>query len=249
MTTHICNNCSNHFSEDYCNKCGQKEAHKITMAHIGHEVLHSFTHADRGFLHLLLQLFIRPGVVAREYIVEGKRKRYFLPFQYILIIGTVAAFVAINSHYFETAISVFNDAESENKARLIHKTTLFVSKYYNFVILFQLPFFSLGTYIIFRKYHFNYAEHLTLQTFITAQTTIIVMIVMLTIFLTKSPGVSALPIMSLFSFAFHIFANTQFFREQNFKGILKALLSNILGIIFFAIFMLLVLFVFAFITK
>ncbi len=251
IAIHTCSNCDNEFSKDYCNNCGQKLAHKITMSHIGHELLHSFTHADKGFLYLFIQLFIRPGKVAREYIAEGKRKRYFLPFQYILIIGTLAAFVAVNSHYFETAITVINgaDAETANKARLMHKLTTFLSKYFNFLILLQLPFFTLATFIAYRKYRFNYAEHLTLQTFITAQTTVITMLVMLLIFFIKKSGIYVVPFMSLFSFSFQIFANSQFFKEQHFKGILKALLANILGTIFFIVFMMIAIFLFALFTK
>jgi hypothetical protein len=86
MDNHTCCNCNNEFTGEYCNQCGQKLTHRITMAHLAHDILHAFTHADKGFLYLMVQLFKNPGKVAREYIVEGKRKRYFMPFQYILII-------------------------------------------------------------------------------------------------------------------------------------------------------------------
>jgi len=41
----------------------------------------------------------------------------------------------------------------------------------------------------YKKNQYNFAEHLTLQTFITAQTTVIAMLVMLSIFISgKSNG-------------------------------------------------------------
>ena len=251
MTNQICRNCDNHFTGDYCNKCGQKTTHRITMGHIGHDMLHAFTHTDKGFFYLMLQLFVRPGIVAREYIVEGKRKRYFTPFQYILIIGAIAAFVAVNSHFIETTVqSIGGDTiYSAKKLAFIQKITSYQSRYYNFLILIQLPFYALATFLVFRKHRFNYAEHLTLQTFITAQTTILAMLVMLIIFLMGKTGLYLASVMSLISAAFQIFAYRQFFLEKNVKGIFKALLANILGMVFFMIFMMIVVLVYGVVTK
>ena len=239
MNKHTCRNCDNHFTGHYCNNCGQKEAHRITMGHILHELVHAFTHADKGFFHLLLQLFVKPGIVAREYIVEGKRKRYFMPFQYILLIGAVAAFIAVNSHYIETTMKAIggDTIYSGKQARFMQTISHYQSKYYNFLILLQLPFYSLATYLVYRKYKMNYAEHLTLQTFITAQTTILAMLVMLLIFLLGKPGIYLASIMSFVSTVFQIYAFRQFFGEKSLVGILKALLANILGMIFFVLFM------------
>lgn len=236
MSKHICENCGNEFSGEYCNGCGQKLSHRITMGHIGHELAHAFTHADRGLLHLFVQMFVKPGIVAREYILEGKRKRYFTPFQYILIIGTVATFVAVNSHFIQaaaTAISGPND--SERQARLMSKIATWQGKYYNFIILFQLPFYAFGAYMIYRKYKLNYAEHLTLQTLITAQTTIFGMIIMGLVAVLGKPGMYiALP-MTIISVAYQAFAYTQFFQERNVMGVSKAIVSNFLGFAFFII--------------
>ena len=52
METHLCKNCGNEYSENYCNRCGQKTVHRITLSHVGHEVVHAVTHADKGIIHL-----------------------------------------------------------------------------------------------------------------------------------------------------------------------------------------------------
>jgi hypothetical protein len=247
----LCANCDNTFSGEFCNKCGQKVNHRITMGHIGHELVHVFTHADKGFFHLLIQLFIKPGTVAREYIVEGKRKRYFMPFQYIFIIAALAAFVAANAHFIEaTSEAIGNTAAySAKQMAFVQKTSALQTKYYNFIILLQLPFYALATFIVYRKYRFNYAEHLTLQTFVTAQTTVISMLIMLLIFLTGKSALSISVIMSLITIAFQIFAYTQFYREKSFKGILRALLANILALIFFMIFIIIAVIIFGIATN
>ena len=115
------------------------------MSHIGHELAHAFTHADKGFLHLLVEMFKRPGIVAREYILEGKRKRYFTPFQYILVIGTVATFVAVNTHFIENAAIAMRGKEvyTAQQARMMGKIAEMQGKYFNLLVLFQLPFFRI----------------------------------------------------------------------------------------------------------
>jgi hypothetical protein len=239
MKHKICKNCGNHFTGQFCNECGQKDAHRITLSHIGHEFIHAFTHADKGIFHLFLQLFIRPGKVAYEYIVEGKRKKYFPPFQYILILGTIAAFVAINSHFLEHAMEIAGQQQKYSKRQIEFMNTIshFQTKYYNFVILMQLPFLALASFLVYRKKGLYYAEHLTLQTFITAQTSVIGMIVMIVIGLSGKFGIYIGFILAFMATIFQVFAYMQFFSGKTWKDVLRAFSSNLLGQFFFMLFM------------
>jgi hypothetical protein len=245
MSEHTCKNCGNPFTASFCNACGQKVAHRITMRHIWHDIVHAFTHADKGIFHLFLQLFIRPGIVAREYIIEGKRKRYFNPFQYILIIGSIAAFVAVNSHFMENTMAAMSGPvpTSGRQAAFMKSVSQFQNKYYNLNILLQLPFIAFASFLWFRKFRINYAEHLTLQTFVGSQTAIFGMLMMLVVAAAGKSGFYIGTVMSLFSMAFQVFAYKQFFMEPGSKGILRAVASVITGVIFFFIFISIVMFV------
>jgi hypothetical protein len=185
------------------------------MAHLGHDILHAFTHADKGFLFMMLQLFRRPGIVAREYIIEGKRKKYFMPFQYILIIGTVAAFVVTNSHFIEQTTQALDGAAkySDRQMAFMQKMNYYQSKYYNLMILAQLPFYALAAKLVFRRHKLNFAEHLTLQTFVTAQTALISMLIMVSVFFLHNSGGSVLGFMAVITASYQVFAYMQFFRE------------------------------------
>ena len=241
MEQHICKNCGTTYTDGFCNHCGQKTAHRITMGHIGHDVLHAFTHADKGIIYLFLQLFIRPGIVAREYIIEGKRKKYFSPFQYVLIVGSIAAFVMVNSHFMENTMAELTPTiapgpASVREMQYMKLMTNLQTKYYNFIVLLQLPFFAFASFLWYRKFKYNYAEHLTLQTFITSQTTIFGMLIILVVAMSGKPGFYIASIISLFSTSFQVYAYTQFFGERSFKGVLRALASAITGFLFFTLF-------------
>ena len=236
MNSHTCQNCNHQFTGEYCNQCGQKVIHRITIGHIAHDLVHAFTHADKGFFYMMLQLFKNPGKVAREYILEGKRKRYFTPFQYILLIGAVAAIVVVNSHYMETAMRSLTSADvSTKQAAMMQQISYLQGKYYNAFILIQLPFLSLSTFWLYKKYRYNYAEHLTLHTFITAQTTLIGMVLMIGFFFIGHSSMSMVRIFTVISgiiaAVYHIIMYMQFFGQKTFAGFLKALLAYILGIV------------------
>jgi hypothetical protein len=247
MNNHICQNCDHQFKGAYCNHCGQKTTHRITMGHIAHDLAHAFTHADKGFFYMMLQLFKNPGKVAREYILEGKRKRYFTPFQYILLIGAAATIVVVNSHYMENAMRAMNmagDTVSTRQAAMMKQISYLQGKYYNILILIQLPFLSLSTFWLYRKYRYNYAEHLTLHTFITAQTALVGMVLMIGLFFIGHSDMSMIrlftTLMGIIGATYHIVMYMQFFRQKTFAGFLKALLAYILGVVIFFIAMMIV---------
>ena len=208
---------------------------------------------------MMAQLFVRPGKVAYEYIVEAKRKRYFPPFQYLIILGALATIIVVNSHFIEHTYKTMGgfagntSQQSAQQAAFMRQMSLWQSKYYNILILLQLPFYALSALVFYkRKYRYNYAELLTLQTFVSAQYTIISMVLMLTVFFTKS-GVGYLnTVMMLISIAYHSWVYMEFFNEKNLVGFLKALGSAILGILFFVLFTMIitvVILIFMYLTK
>lgn len=243
MSTHICPNCNNEFTGQFCNVCGQRQAHRITMSHLWHDLAHAFTHTDKGFFYMMGQLFIRPGKVAYQYIVEGRRKSYFPPLQYLIILGTIATIIVVNSHFIENslksveALTGTSNKYSPQQAAFMQKLTVLQSKYYNIMILMQLPFYALGAFIFYRrKFKYNFAELLTMQTFVTGQHTLIAMILMLLVFISKSAMGYLNLIMMIGSLSYQLWVYMQFFNEKTIIGFLKALGSYLLGITFFIIF-------------
>lgn len=103
-----CKNCGTDLQGRFCNNCGQKaEIHALTFSHIFHEVFHAFTHADKSFLVMLKKMIVEPGKVAWEYIVEGKRQRYYNPFTFFLLVTAINAFV--ESRLLTLRENIFHD--------------------------------------------------------------------------------------------------------------------------------------------
>ena len=91
---HVCKNCGSHYKGNFCSECGQKHnVSSFTFKHIFQEAFHAFTHADKSFLVMVKKLVLNPGKVAYEFIIEGRRKKYYNPFAFFVVITAIAAFI------------------------------------------------------------------------------------------------------------------------------------------------------------
>ncbi|MES2747586.1 MAG: DUF3667 domain-containing protein [Bacteroidota bacterium] len=170
----ICKNCHTENDEAfvYCPKCSQKvHLHRLTFHDILHEAMHYFTHVDKGIFQLIRDLILKRGIVAREYI-DGKRKKYFPPLNFFLLIATVFVFMSTlgetkenislekkypnlkeitNPHDKAFAIGIY-----ERKENVTH----FTAKYSNLMAMCSLPLSAFIFWLFYRKGKYNYIEHL-----------------------------------------------------------------------------------------
>jgi len=143
------------------------------MHDVSHEVVHYFVHADKGFLSLLIHLISKPGVAAREFI-EGKRKSYFSPLNFFLIVAGVFVFMtnvlntgSERSLAMEKQIAATQYIKDPVKKQQVlasleraDKFMGFFKKYGNFVAMFATPFITIFLWLFYKKGKYNYTEHL-----------------------------------------------------------------------------------------
>lgn len=108
----LCKNCHQSFEGKYCSYCGQRgDAGRLSLHEVYHDVVHSFSHADKGVVRLLKDIFLSPGLFYQNYFA-GKRKTYFSPVTFFLLgMGLLIFFgnklVSLDSHVTGNA----NDTE------------------------------------------------------------------------------------------------------------------------------------------
>ncbi len=171
-----CLNCEHPVAEhqNFCDVCGQKTTvHRLSLHDVSHDALHYFTHADKGIFSLLWQLLKKPGVVAREY-VAGKRRKYFPPMNFFLIVAAVYVFMlnAVAPTTKEHVIPAEQMAKYENikdpatKAKVGAilerrvKSSQFINRYANFVAMIATPLITFFLWLFYKKGRYNYTEHL-----------------------------------------------------------------------------------------
>lgn len=223
----VCLNCSNPLSEKFCGECGQKAAtHRFTIHEWLHEIPHSIFHVDGGFFVTFKNLCLRPGNMIREYLA-GRRKSYFSPFLYLLIMCGV--FVVI---------SLLAADASRAKPEIVDFASAYnylLTNYYKPIIVAMVLPLALATRLVFWRAGFNFAEHLVLNAFVIAQMIIgdiIVHVIGASHLADDSKAAVGLLDFSLKT-AYTIWAYWQFFKPRNkFFGALQVVFAAFLGSIF-----------------
>ncbi|RYY87608.1 MAG: DUF3667 domain-containing protein [Chitinophagaceae bacterium] len=169
----VCANCAQSLAPDfsYCPRCSQKtELHRLSLHEIGHEALHYFTHADRSLFGLLRGLATRTGAVAREY-VEGKRKAWFPPLNFFLLVGTVYVLI-LSALAPSSNFNVFAEhpelsaMTAAKRAQMItiytrqHDAIQFMNHYSNVVSMLAAPLIAAIFWLFYLRGRYNYTEHL-----------------------------------------------------------------------------------------
>ena len=236
---HICKNCGYSFIGNHCSNCGQKIAHRLDTKHIVHEAVHVFTHADKGLFALIPMVLFRPGILALEYI-EGKRKRYFNIFQYLVFVVGISVFIMSKTDFMDTVVQTVNPDISKASARVqaVQNQWMNVLRQYMNLFLFALiPVFSFFSWLFFRSKTYNYAENLVLQAATQAQiNTYSIFLTLPLVFLTGKTYRGLVFLLSIVvMLSCFTVANRQFFKVSTmqafFKGLLIYICTNLVQVI------------------
>ncbi len=176
MEQTTCKNCSTLYTGSFCSDCGQKTPHRFTLSHIFHELVHVFVHADKSFLSLVPRILVKPGIVALDY-VEGRRKRHFNLFQYLILIVGISTFLMSQTHFLENMTKSLNTMSSgtfsARQSSFQEKSSAFMQKYMNIIQMLLIPIYAFFGWLFLGRKKFNYAENIVLHTAITSQTSTI----------------------------------------------------------------------------
>ena len=135
----------------FCPRCSQRvDTTRLTFADMRRDLMHAFANVERGPLVFARALLLRPGEVAREY-VEGRRRRHYGPFATLAVLVGLAALV-LNLTGYQVLL---REGVSAAPAALMHR-------YFNLVLLVQLPLLGGVCALMFRAAHLTLPEHMVL---------------------------------------------------------------------------------------
>jgi hypothetical protein len=204
----------------YCGICGQKyAAERLTLHEIGHELMHALFHVDRSALSLFRMLLVRPGAVALNY-VEGKRKRYFGPFSFLVVV-VAAASAAV-------ALTGFR-AVSTTRPNVVAD---FLQNHVNLVMFAEVPLLAAFSRLLNMRARFNFAEHLVLAAYTSGMRVLFATLIVIPIwylFRPVNPAIVYLASLAIWALYFG-FAESQFLPGKGAlswsRGVLAAVLAS-----------------------
>ncbi len=163
----VCKNCGNAFEGNFCNNCGQSlTVGRINFKTLIHDVQLGLFAFDKGILYTLKQLAFRPGIAIREYI-EGKRIRHFKPFSLLVILATIMGLLKFYFLPDTTADAKININGLSFSPHYFTAVYEWLNSHSAIMALVVIPFYALGSYLVFRKKGFNYSEHLVFNAYVS----------------------------------------------------------------------------------
>lgn len=162
-----CLNCGTLVTDQFCGHCGQDahHTHRLTMAHMLHDIPHSVWHVDKGILYSVRHLLTHPGTTIRGYLA-GQRKPHFPPLSLLLLVTGTFAFLSVVLHI---DLSPPRDPALPEAVWQMQKTaTTLLAKYMSWYYVALVPIIAAFARLFLRRGGYNYAECLVTVAFITA---------------------------------------------------------------------------------
>jgi hypothetical protein len=219
-----CLNCGTSLAsgQKFCGACGQRTnvSAQLTLRDIGHDLAHAITHADHSIFALVRALLTRPGHVARDY-VEGRRKRHFGPFAFLVItVGLASAVILLSGVEW---FSPYGHGEAGG----------ILQRHINLVILLQAPLLAAFCAFLFARERRHFAEHLVLAAYASGYRALFLALVETPVLALTGADTANPWLASVYFgiwFAYFAFAASQFYRGNRLwagaKAIVAALLSQ-----------------------
>lgn len=178
-----CINCHSELdpNDKYCKHCGNKVVSKrLTVKNIAIDINQQFFNYDNKLLVTFLDLFKKPEVVIDSFLA-GNRKRYVNVISYLALSLTLSGLqLFITQKFFPETIDGFKQEDKGDNIQFDLSLDMegFMD-YFGIVMIIFLPFAAFGTYALLFKRRHNYAEHIILNMYLTAQYTIMLFILTL----------------------------------------------------------------------
>lgn len=233
----VCKNCGHHFEGLYCSACGQKVISKrITIKHLFEITFDSFN-IQRGLPFTIKLMFTKPGEVINGYL-NGRTKDFYNPLKFLLLAASISALLMLWLDLFDANMENTNEfmGLDDETARFQKTINSYIKKFLQFVSLLTLPFFGLVSKWMFKKHRFYYAEHLTINSYLFAQITIIQIFVILLVYFVPALLKYMLAINSVVFISYYTYALKGVFKVKFGKSILSSVVIYVLGMFLMTLF-------------
>ena len=227
-----CKNCGNNFEGNYCNLCGQKVIKgRNTVKHL-FKLLFSSLDFNRGLLFTIKLLFVNPGKLINQYL-DGRTKDFMNPLKYLFIIVGISTLLTIWLNIFETSISNTNELMGipDESLQFQDRLISFMKKYLNIFTILFIPFYSIISKLLLKKYAHNYAEHLILNSYLYAHFSLINIVPLLAVLV--FPGwVNYVRFSGIGVFViYYTYALHSIYKTSLPNSFVKAIFINLLGML------------------
>jgi hypothetical protein len=233
-----CINCNQEVNASFCAHCGQPNPpKKLSFGNMYYDFQSRIYGFDGMFPRTLIDLTLRPGVVAKDYI-NGNRIKHYGPVGYFFLMITLFLIImSIMEIDFSEFSRVSNQAFAADPAKgstvaLQQRISNFIGDNIRTFSFLSIPSIALMAWLFFRKSGYNFLEHAVIPFYIFGH---VYWLSILNLFLFKFNGASTrFMIQFVVSIVFFAFACSDFYiHNSKLKAFLKGLAIYIFGSLIF----------------
>jgi hypothetical protein len=207
------------------------EEPRFTLLYILKDFFYNLVHLERKrYFYTAYDLTVSPGKSIQKYL-DGYRQYLYQPGEYILLTGAIITFLTVRYNFFANE---FTSNISSNQFLLENRDFfsaffLYAEEYVTIVNVVAIPGFSLLSWLFFINTHHNFAENLIMNTYITAQQ--LLFLVLLVPFIEFMPFVKSemIAFYNIFIVLYNVWVYFEFFQEKWHTKLLKCIAINALA--------------------
>lgn len=226
-----CKSCGTVLNGNYCSNCGQRTiGHRFTVKESIGWLLTNIFNLEKGFIHTTWALIKNPGKVVSDYL-SGITIPYAHPFRFIFVWATVSTVIAVYTGAYDEIgkISMELNGQDPASSNFAEEYSKFFKQYMSVMYMAFIPFFAIGTKMLYRKHKLYFAEHLILNSFSQGASIAIGLPVMLCYLLAPHESYMILGVVALVLGVLVVsYINSRFFKENIILSIFKYILNYFL---------------------
>lgn len=206
---------------------------RINSSYLLHEIQH-LLHLESGFLFTVQQLFIRPGELIRNFIIED-RSKVTKPIIFLIFSATLFTIIFNFLHIEFTFLSAEQISNQITNHQEVTKIVEWINAHFGYASLFISLFIAIWVFIFFRKHNYNVYEIMVLLCFAIGQALLIIVTwgIIVTIFKINTN----IQIGVYVGQAYIIWCIGQFFGKEKILNYFKSIVCSVLGVATFILFL------------
>jgi hypothetical protein len=215
--------------EEADNLYANNKPKRINSSYIIHEITH-LLHIESGFLYTVKHLFLRPGKLVRNFVLED-RSKVTKPLIFLIFCGTIFTLIFHFFHIEYVFFSLNNKLGNIDEFLEMEAISNWTNSHIGYTALITGFFIALWITLFFRKHKYNVYEITILLCYAVGQALLIISVFTLISLLLKVRGIAST---GIFASYFYVFWSIgQFFGERKIINYIKATICCILGAVSF----------------
>ncbi|MBO6524341.1 MAG: DUF3667 domain-containing protein [Balneolaceae bacterium] len=165
-----CITCGYNHKEKFCPNCGEVGGlRKISFKTVLEEALSTFINMDKGYLYNLRALTFHPQVFIQDYL-SGKRKGIFNPISYLIV--SISLYLLFENFFPVEKPPISSEPIQDTIFfKVGYEAGTIITNYFKFFWFISIFILAFPSTLIFSTK--NYAEHVTISSFIIGHATLL----------------------------------------------------------------------------